>query len=552
MKNGYELVVDNFAGGGGASTGIRMALGRDVDIAINHDESAIVMHKVNHPTARHYQEDVWAVDPVLACAGKPVGLAWFSPDCKHFSKAKGGKPCDKNIRGLAWVAVRWAKAVRPRVIMMENVQEIQTWGPLLPNGKPNPEKAGQTYRRFIRALERLGYKVETNILVAADYGAPTTRERWFLIARCDGKPIVWPEPTHMPRGKFDTLYGWAAQGIKPWVPVADIIDWTLPCPSIFASKDEIKAEYGINAVRPLSENTLARIARGIKRYVVENPEPFIMDMKFQNQPQSVRKPLSTVTSVNSKLIVTPMMVSIGQTGAGDGRVRSVDEPLRTLVSKNESCLCAASLIQYHGGETLRGQSVGNPVMTIDASNRYAMVSAFLHKYYDGGYAGSGSDVRDPAPTVTTIDHNSLACAYLTQFNNHCIGQDLSEPINTITAGEGHFGEVRAFLLKYYGNEGFSGCGEPIPTITTKDRFGLVTVAGIDYAIVDIGLRMLTPRELFDAQGFPHDYEIEQGVDGRLLSKAEQVARCGNAVPPQLAEALVRANLPEMCERSEVA
>jgi len=544
----HELVVDNFAGGGGASTGIRMALGRDVDIAINHDASAIAMHKVNHPTARHYQEDVWAVDPVTACDGKPVGLAWFSPDCKHFSKAKGGKPCDKNIRGLAWVAVKWAKDVHPRVIMMENVPEIQTWGPLLPNGRPDPAKAGQTYRRFIRALEDLGYKVETNSLVSADYGAPTTRQRWFLIARCDGKPIVWPEPTHMPRSKFDTLYGWAAtaQGMKPWVPVADVIDWSLPCPSIFDSKEEIKAKYGFSAVRPLSDNTLARIARGIKRFVMDNPEPFIVDMKFQNQPQSVNRPLSTVTAVNSKLIVTPMMVSLGQTGAGDGRIRGVDEPLRTAVSKNESCLCAASLIQYHGGDTPRGQTVDTPVMTLDASNRYAMVSAFLHKYYDGGYTGAGSDIRDPAPTVTTIDHNSLACAYLTQFNNHCIGQDLTDPINTITAGQGHFGEVRAFLLKYYGNEGFSSCHDPMPTATTKDRFGLVTVRGVDYVIIDIGLRMLTPRELFLAQGFPADYEIEQGIDGRAISKADQVARCGNAVTPQVPEALVRANLPDMC------
>lgn len=554
----YELVVDNFAGGGGASTGIRMALGRDVDIAINHDESAIAMHKVNHPTAKHYQEDVWQVDPVEACAGKPVGLAWFSPDCKHFSKAKGGKPCDKNIRGLAWVAVKWAKAVHPRVIMMENVEEIQTWGPLLPNNRPDPAKSGQTYRRFIRALERLGYKVETNILVAADYGAPTTRQRWFLVARCDGQPIEWPEPTHMPRGKFETLYGWAAHGIKPWVPVADVIDWTLPCPSIFASKEEIKSELGVNAVRPLSDNTLARIARGVKRFVLDNPEPFIVSLNHAYKPfrgQAVDKPLGTITAQPGFGIVTPMMVSIGQTGAGDGRVRGVDEPLRTLVSKNESCLCAASLIQYHqerAGEPARGQTVDRPVMTLDASNRYAMVSAFLHKYYDGGYTGAGSDVREPAPTVTAIDHNSLACAYLTQFNNHCIGQDLTDPINTITAGQGHFGEVRAFLLKYYGNEGYSGCNEPIPTITTKDRFGLVTVEGVDYAIVDIGLRMLTPRELFDAQGFPHDYEIEQGADRRVMSKAEQVARCGNAVPPQLAEALVRANLPEMCERSNVA
>lgn len=584
-----ELVVDNFAGGGGASTGIRMALGHDVDIAINHDESAIAMHKVNHPTAVHYQEDVWQIDPIKACAGRPVGLAWFSPDCKHFSKAKGGKPCDKHIRGLAWVAVRWAKAVRPRVIMMENVEEIQTWGPLLPNGKPDPTREGQTYRRFIRSLENLGYHVETNELVAADFGAPTTRKRWFMIARCDGQPIRWPSPTHLPRREFGTMIEYATSDAKPWRPVADVIDWSLPCPSIFESKAEIRGKYGLDAVRPLAENTLKRIARGVQRFVLENPSPFIVTVNHSGDSfrgQGIDEPLPTVTAKHGYGVVTPFLASIGQTGAGDGRSRGCDEPLRTIVSKNESCLCTPvlmrnnenavgaspreplqtvtdgghhmvimpSLIQYHQervGEESRGQDVRRPLLTQDASNRYALVSAFLHKYYDGGYTGAGSDLREPAPTVTAIDHNSLACAFLTQFNNNCVGQPPTEPINTITAGIGHFGEVRAFLMKYYGtHDSFSDCGEPMPTQTTKDRFGLVTIYGTDYCIVDIGLRMLTPRELFDAQGFPHDYEIVQGADGRVLTKAEQVARCGNAVPPQLAEALVRANLPDMCEERE--
>ncbi len=507
-----ELVVDNFAGGGGASTGIRMALGRDVDIAINHDESAIAMHKINHPTAVHYQEDVWAVDPVKACAGRPVGLAWFSPDCKHFSKAKGGKPCDKNIRGLAWVAVKWAKLVRPRVIMMENVEEIQTWGPLLPNGRPDPAHMGETYRRFIGSLERLGYHVETRELVAADYGAPTTRKRWFLIARCDGAPVVWPQPTHLSRSENSGMLP-----AKPWKPVADVIDWSLPCPSIFDTKSEIKEKYGFSAVRPLSDKTLARIARGIKRFVLDNPHPFIV-------------------SINH--------------GGNNFRGQDIDEPLSTITAKRGMGICCPSIIQYHSEhhreEASRGQPVDRPIMTLDASNRYAVVSAFMHKYYDGGYTGAGCSLDAPLPTVTAIDHNSLVCAFLTQFNNHCNGQDVREPINTVTAGQGHFGEVRAFLLKYYGTEGFSSIEEPMPTQTTKDRFGLVTISGTEYAIVDIGLRMLTPRELFDAQGFPHGYEIERGAGGRVMSKAEQVARCGNAVCPQLAEALVRANLPEMC------
>ena len=512
----YELAVDNFAGGGGASTGIRDALGRDVDIAINHDASAIAMHKINHPTAKHYQEDVWHVDPVEACAGRPVGIAWFSPDCKHFSKAKGGKPVEKKIRGLAWVAVRWAKKVRPRVIIMENVEEIQTWGPLLKNGKPDPKRAGQTYRKFIRELERLGYDVETNTLVAADYGTPTTRKRWFLIARCDQQPIVWPEPTHMPRKALDTLFGMADADARPWRPVADVINWDLPCPSIFDSKEDIKDKYGFNAVRPLSDKTLARIARGIKRFVLDNPQPFLVTVNHDGE---------------------------------NFRGQPVTEPLAAITSKNGTGIVAPSLIQYHQekhDEEMRGQEVEKPIMTLDTSNRYGLVSAFIHKYYDGGYKCAGSATEEPLHTITTVDHNSLACAFLSQFNNNVVGQDVSDPINTICTSPGHFGEVRAFLLKYYGNEGYSGTDEPMPTQTTKDRFGFVTIHSVDYAIVDIGLRMLTPRELFDAQGFPPDYEIEVGADGQKLTKAEQVARCGNAVCPQLAEALVKANVSDMC------
>lgn len=552
----YELAVDNFAGGGGASTGICMALGRDVDIAINHDRAAIAMHKKNHPGTKHYLEDVWSVDPVEACAGRPVGLAWFSPDCKHFSKAKGGKPCDKNIRGLAWVVVKWAKAVHPRVIIMENVEEFPTWGPLLPNGKPDPQKIGVTYRRFIHALEKQGYYVETNELVAADFGTPTTRKRWFMIARCDSEPIVWPEPSHMQRKDFGTMLG-MAKNMLPWVPVADVIDWSLPCPSIFDSKEAIKNKFGFSAVRPLSENTLRRIARGIGKFVLENPSPFIVTVNHNGEAfrgQGIDEPMGTITAKNGSGVVTPMMVSIGQTSTKN-RSRSVKEPLRTIVSKNEHCLVTPSLIQYHNEQhkdEVRGQSVDQPIMTLDTSNRYAVVSAFMHKYYDGGYKGAGSDMKDPLHTVTTKDHNSLACAFLTQFNNNCIGQELTAPINTIATSPGHFGEVRAFLLKYYGTDGFSGVDEPMPTQTTKDRFGLVTIHGVDYAIMDIGLRMLTPRELFTAQGFPEDYVIDVGADGKPLTKAQQTAKCGNAVCPPLAEALVRANVPEMCEGAEVA
>lgn len=279
-----EIVVDNFAGGGGASTGIEIAIGRSVDIAINHDPAAIAMHRANHPATKHYQEDVWKVDPAEACAGRPVALAWFSPDCKHHSKAKGGKPVSKKIRGLAWVAVKWAKAVRPRVIMLENVEEFQDWGRLDEKSRPDPRYKGETFRRFVLQLERLGYHVEHRLLRACDYGAPTIRKRFFLIARCDGKPIVWPEPTHAAPDSIEV----AAGAKKPWVPVADVLDFDLPCPSIFASSEEIMEQYGIRAVRPLSENTMKRIARGLMKFVVNNPKPFIVQLNHSGDSSEAR------------------------------------------------------------------------------------------------------------------------------------------------------------------------------------------------------------------------------------------------------------------------
>lgn len=547
-----EIVVDNFAGGGGASTGIEIAIGRSVDIAINHDPAAIAMHRANHPATEHYTEDVWKVDPVEACAGRPVALAWFSPDCKHHSKAKGGKPVSKKIRGLAWVAVKWAKAVHPRVIMLENVEEFQDWGRLDEKNRPDPRYKGETFRRFVSQLEKLGYHVEYRLLRACDYGAPTIRKRLFLIARCDGRRIVWPEPTHAAPDSLEVAVGIK----KPWVPVADVLDFSLPCPSIFASSKEIMEQYGIRAVRPLSENTMRRIAKGIMKFVVNSPKPFI--------------------------------VSIGQTGfAGDGRQYGVSEPLRTVVSKAEHCVCvpvlmrnnenavgsdarepigtittgghhmliAPSIIQYHSEQDdgVRGQTVDKPIMTVDASNRYGMVSAFISKFYGGGNTSPASDMGDPLPTVTAVDHNAVCAAYITQFNNHCDGQAADDPLNTMTARSNHFGEVRAFLVKYYGSgDNAVSCEKPAPTITVKDRMGLVTVRGQDYKIVDIGLRMLTPRELFDAQGFPSDYIIDVDADGKSYPKSEQVARCGNAVCPPIPTALVRANLPEMCVSAKTA
>ena len=443
MING-ELIVDNFAGGGGASTGIEIATGSSVDIAINHDPEAIRMHKTNHPNTKHYCEDVWAVDPIEACNGHPVGLAWFSPDCKHFSKAKGGKPKDKFIRGLAWVACRWAGLVRPRVIMLENVEEFKTWGPLNRNHRPIKSKQGVTFKKFLMQLNRLGYQVEYRELIAADYGAPTMRKRFFMIARCDGMPIVWPDPTHGPSDSEAVKAGL----LKPYVGAYTQLDFSLPCPSIFDTAEEIKKKYGIRAVRPLAPKTMERIARGLKKFVLENPEPFIIQCNHggERRPQDIKDPMPTITGKHGFGVVEPYMVQIGQTGFAKDRSKDVREPLTTIVSKNEHCLIesklapcvmcnntnnvgasvksplptittgnrnfvvAPTLIQYHSetanGE-VRGQKLDEPIMTVDGSNRYGLVTSFLHKYYDGGYTGSGESVENPLPTVTSRDHNSI-------------------------------------------------------------------------------------------------------------------------------------------------
>jgi DNA (cytosine-5)-methyltransferase 1 len=501
-----ELIVDNFAGGGGASTGIEMATGYSVDIAINHDPEAIKMHKANHPRTKHYCENVWAVDPIAACKGNPVGLAWFSPDCKHFSKAKGGKPKDKNIRGLAWVACRWAGLVRPRVIMLENVEEFRTWGPLNRRHHPVKNKQGKTFERFVRQLEELGYEVQFKELVAADYGAPTMRKRFFMIARCDGKSIVWPEPTHAPADSEEVKAGL----FKPYVGAYTQIDFSLPCPSIFDTSEEIKEKYGIRAVRPLAPKTMERIARGLKKFVLDNPEPFIIQCKFNNDAQDIKKPLGTITTIGSHLLVEPYL-SVNRENHFGSDMR---EPIHTITSNNQHMLMTPTLIQYHSetaqGE-VRGQTIKEPIMTVDGSNRYGLVTSFLSKFY-----------------------------------KTCIGQDEREPLHTVTTSAGHFGEVRAFLIKYYGDATGQDIKQPLDTVTTKDRFGLVTIEGVDYQIVDIGLRMLKPRELYGCQGFPEDYIIDHDYTGKTYPRTEQVRRCGNAVCPPIPAALVRANLPEMC------
>jgi DNA (cytosine-5)-methyltransferase 1 len=546
MING-EIIVDNFAGGGGASTGIEMATGKSVDIAINHDPEAIRMHKANHPLTKHYCEDVWQVDPVEACKGHPVGLAWFSPDCKHFSKAKGGKPKDKFIRGLAWVACRWAGLVRPRVIMLENVEEFKTWGPLNRGHHPIKAKRGQTFEKFVQQLTDLGYEVQFRELVAADYGAPTIRKRFFMIARCDGKPIIWPEPTHAPRNSQEVKEGL----LKPYVGAYTQIDFSRPCPSIFDTSQEIKKKYGIRAVRPLAPKTMQRIARGLIKFVIDNPEPFIIQCNHggKRRQNDIEEPLPTITGKHGYGIVLPKIAPYMGTNTTNHPGGNCKDPIHTITTGNQQCLISPTLIQYHSETTMngtRGQAIKEPIMTVDSSNRYGLVTSFLHKYYDGGYAGAGDSVENPLPTVTAWDHNSVVTANLIQMNNHCDGRDIKEPLSTITAGDGHFGEVRAFLIKYYGSAVGQDINNPLDTVTARDRFGLVTIKGIEYQIVDIGLRMLEPRELYGCQGFPDDYIIDHDFEGHTYPRSEQVRRCGNSVCPPLPAAMVRSNLPEFC------
>lgn len=459
-----EIIVDNFAGGGGASTGIEMATGLSVDIAINHDPAAIAMHKANHPDAEHYCESVWDVDPKEAVKGRKVGLAWFSPDCKHFSKAKGGKPVEKKIRGLAWIAVKWAIAVKPRVIMLENVEEFKTWGPLK-DGYPDESQKGKTFQSFIKALESLGYQVEFKELRACDYGAPTIRKRFFMVARCDGKPIEWPQPTHGDPNSLEVKAGRS----KPWRTASEIIDWEIGTPSIFERK------------KPLADNTMRRIARGIQKFVIDNPKPFI-------------------TQVN-------------HSGAKHHYCKELETPLSTITSKHGFALVTPFLSQYYtetNPNEVRGQSLKEPVYTIPTANRFGLVTAFVAQHYKSSI---GHELNQPLNAVTTVNKASL---------------------------------VQAFLMKYYGSDVGQSIGEPLHTVTTKDRFGLVTLKGQDYQIVDIGMRMLQPHELYAAQGFPSNYIIDRDFEGKPYPKTEQVARCGNAVPPPFAESLVRANLPEYC------
>lgn len=483
-------MVDNFAGGGGASTGIEAAIGRPVDIAINHDADAIRMHTRNHPSTRHYQENIWEVDPKVACGSAPVELLWASPDCTHFSRAKGSAPRAQGIRALAWVVVRWARAVSPRVIALENVEEFQTWGPLDDEGQPDPSKRGETFREWLAQLVALGYAVETRSLVAADYGAPTTRRRLFVVARRDGLPIVWPDQTH------------GAGRAEPWRPAFSVIDWSLPAPSIFERK------------RPLKEATLRRIAAGIQRYVVGASQPFVMPLTHHGDKRthSLEEPLRTVTGAHrgELAIVEPFVVRHG----------------------HYSTVTGAGLREGCGAGTFRGQRLSAPLATVCATNDKHLVCPIVTKHYGGV---TGHRVDRPLGTVTATDHHALTAAFLTKFYGTSTGADVRSPMPTVTggAGGGHMAEVRAFLVKYYGAGGKA---------QQQARFGLVELRGEPYVITDIGMRMLQPHELFAAQGFPSSYAIDADAEGRPFTKTAQTRLAGNSVCPPVAEQLVAANM----------
>ena len=541
-----EIIVDNFAGGGGASTGIELAAGRPVNIAINHDAAAILLHKTNHPYTEHIQASVWDVDPEEVCAGRPVGLAWFSPDCKHFSKAKGAALVDRNIRGLAWIVLRWAGTVRPRVIILENVEEFQTWGPVR-KGKPVKSKSGQTFRKWLSQLKALGYEVEYRELVAADYGAPTTRKRFVLIARCDGQPIRWPERTHAPRDSEEVKSG----KCKPWRSAAEIIDWTVPMYSIFASKQEIKEKYGVNAVRPLADNTLRRIIRGVDKFTIKSGKPFIVESNHggDGHTRSVEEPVNTVTGRYTGGVCEPVTIPYTFSNTGGSVGSPADEPVHTIRTAGGQVLAAANLIQYHTeqSEDVRANGLDAALPTVDASNRYGLTAAHLVEFYGNGQA---IDPEEPMHTVTSHDREALIATHIVKFKGPDIGQSPDAPLQTVTAINpfalasvktvkyapgtdlGYWPQIRPLLNKY--------CGYKL----ADDEILLLWIRGAWRYICDISMRMLTPRELYNAMGFPPDYIIEHDYTGKPYPKSQQVARCGNAVCPQMASAVVRVNFPE--------
>ena len=692
-----ERIVDSFSGGGGASSGIELATGRVVDVAINHDKDAILMHSINHPFTKHLQASVWDVEPEDAVDGAPVGLLWASPDCKHFSKAKGAPLVDRNIRGLSWIVVKWCLRAPPRVFIMENVEEIQTWGPLIPMtdqqtgrpmkkaGKklvvsepgeevpkdqlamvPDPARKGETFKGFVailtdgisqyhpaflecceflhistdseeaqRMLHGLGYDVAHWELVAADYGAPTSRKRFVMVGRRDGKPIRKPERTHAPADHPDVIAG----KLKPWRSAAEIIDWSLPCPSIFASKAEIKERYGLDAVRPLADNTQRRVIRGVDKHTIQSAKPFIIPVgygerrgqaprvhdvdkplptvvgtgkqylgapkltafgvecnhsggghvsdicgpyktitakhtggicepvlspcivqsKFDNGPRSVKKPLSTITAVGSHELVTANLAQYHtEQGVEYARTNSLDAALPTVDASNRYALAEAHLTEYYG--TGAAPKLADPLHTVVSRDREALTTAFMQPFHAGGYHGKGNSPDKPVNTVTSSGGQSLVTAQVAEFKGQDLGQSIEKPLRTITASCGQFADVRVQIVKYdcdvAGNARRYGYWPEIRALLNKycgynltdDEILLLNIGGDWYYISDIGLRMLTPRELYNAMGFPPDYIIDfvDPKTGKEYSKAAKVARCGNAVCPPMAEAVVRANLPEWC------
>ncbi len=585
-----ELIVDSFAGGGGASEGIELALGRGPDVAINHDPEALALHAANHPDTRHVPHNVWKVDPHEICGGRPVGLLWASPDCKHFSKAKGGRPVKRNIRDLAWVVVRWARQVRPRVIILENVEEFRDWGPVAEDGKPCAARKGQTFARWTGELRRLGYRLEHRELRACDYGAPTIRKRLFLVARRDGRPIVWPAPTH---GAPDSE-GVRSGRLEPWRTAAEIIDWSLPCHSIFLTREEGR-RVGVN--RPLAENTMARVAKGVKRYVLDCPRPFLVPITHAGDERAhdSREPLRTITgaqrgehalvapfvtkfragAVGHHLeeplhtvtangdnrdrpggcaplgVVSPFLARVDQTSGDPARkgVHPPGEPLRTVTTAGGIGVVAPHLMTMRNAEK-PFSGAGEPTHTVTAGGAgLSLVAAFLAQH---NYLEPGHDAREPVSTIVSkgCTQAVVSAGLLSMKGTDRRGSGVGEPARAVLAGGFHAAEVRAFLTKYYGADQDPRIEEPLHTATTKDRFGLVTVSidGEPYVIADIGMRMLAPRELFRAQGFSDDYLIDRGrlPDGTwvALTKTAQVRMCGNSVCPPLAAALVAANFAE--------
>lgn len=497
-----EIVCDNFAGGGGASVGIERALGH-VDVAINHDPRALAIHRANHPNTKHYEQSITSIDPLVATEGRPVGLAWFSPDCKHFSKAKGGKPVKKNIRDLAWVVVHWAQRVCPRVIILENVEEFTTWGPLDPvTQRPCKLQKGLEFRRWLKALRAEGYNVEYKELRACEFRTPTTRKRLFLVARCDGRPIVWPKPTNGP-------------GLAPYRTAAECIDWTLPTKSIFGRR------------RPLAENTLRRIARGIVRYVLDAANPYVIPLTHQGDSRTydLGQPFRTITSANrgELAFVTPHLM----TNTTGHRGRGLGEPVPTATTGNHHYMVAPWFVPRYGerpGQEPRTLSVEEPMPTVvPTGNGAQLCAAYMCQHNTGS---TGHPMSKPVSTIcATGTHQQVVTSHLMVQRNNSFGQSMEEPLRTVTAGANHFAEVRTFLSKYGGGE--------MPVVSLGES---------SFVISDIQMRMLSPRELFRAQGFPDSYVIDPEYNGKPLTKTAQYKACGNSVCPPLAESMVRANV----------